>query len=250
MKNSDIKTLIVDDDNDFIDSLLSYLQKIKIRDTNTANSFDEAKNILSTYIPDLALLDIDLKDAFDGINVGEYIREKFPHVPIIYFTNNFREDIFEATKAIKPNAFLDKNLDELKVRQAVELAMIGYEEENSTTLQVLPSTCYFAKEYIFVKVGLIFKKVELKDIDYIFYADRYANLQIEGRTYPLNISMKELGKNLPNHIFIQIHQSYIINIQKIEHISNINQQVEVAGKWLPIGVSHRKNFQERLVFIS
>lgn len=247
--NNTVKTIIVDDDPDFSDILSIYLRKIGIQKIAVAEDFVSGKKLIDSEEPDLALLDVDLGCKQTGIDLGIYIRENYPKTRIIYFTNNFTEQIFLSAKQVHPNAFLDKQLDDLKVRQAIELALLQ-ESQEPVALKVGIPACYFAKEFIFVKIGNVFKKVELKDIEYIFYADRYANLQLDGKVYPLNMTMKELAQNLPDSIFVQIHQSFIVNLSKITQISTVDNQVEVSGKWLPLGVSFRKDFRDKLFFLT
>lgn len=241
--NASVKILLVDDNPDFSDTLMMYLRKIGFQKITVAASFNKAKAILDSGSPDLALLDIDLGTEQNGVDLGIYIRQTCPDTRIVYFTNNFTESVFES---VKPNAFLNKQLSELKVRQCVELALMQ-NQETPADLQTGHPLYYFAKEYIFVKVGPIFRKVALKDIEYIFFADRYANLQVGNNTYAVNMSMKQIGKNLPDGIFVQIHQTYIINMYKIGEVNFTDGQLEVNGKWLPIGGTFRKPFQDKLV---
>lgn len=249
MDKSYVKILAVDDDSDFLDLLLHYLSKIGIKKTATSTSFSKANQLLDSFVPDIVLLDIDLGGEKNGVDLGLLVRQTLPEAIIIYFTNNFTDSFFEAVKPVRPNAFLDKHLDELKVRQAIELALEA-EYRSITTLPKMQPSCFFTKEFVFIKVGAAFKKIELEEIDYIFYADRYANIQLGGKSYPLNMTMKDLGQNLSTHVFIQINQSYIVNMRKITQISTLNNQVEIVGKWLPIGVSFRKRIQEQLVFLT
>jgi DNA-binding LytR/AlgR family response regulator len=102
----------------------------------------------------------------------------------------------------------------------------------------------------FVKVGAVFRKVDLQDVDYIVYSDRYANLSIKGKLIPLNMTMKELSKNASFNDFVQIHQSYIVNLNKITVISFVENFIEVEDVKLPIGISFKKMLQARLTFLT
>jgi DNA-binding LytR/AlgR family response regulator len=62
--------------------------------------------------------------------------------------------------------------------------------------------------------------------------------------------MKDLAKNLPPSLFIQTHQSYIANLNKITQINMADNQIEIVGKTLPIGISFKKALQTRLTFLT
>jgi DNA-binding LytR/AlgR family response regulator len=191
----------------------------------------------------LVILDIDFGEVETGIELGTYIRENYPNMRIVFFTNNFKSEFYEAAKKIQPNAFLDKELSELKVRQTLELAFLQERKMVSNITQ-------FSDDFIFIKIGMAFKKIFLAEIDYIIYSDRYPNLVIDGKYFPLNVTMKDLAKNLPPILFIQTHQSYIANLNKITQINMADNQIEIVGKTLPIGISFKKALQSRLTFLT
>lgn len=234
---------IIDDDVDFIDILTLFLKKIGIVNIKTANTIKDGKALLQTTRLDLVILDIDFGEAESGIELGSYIRENYPAMRIVFFTNNFKTEFYEAAKKVQPNAFLDKELSELKVRQTVELAFL--QEKNSAS-----NITQFSDNFIFIKIGTTFKKIMLADIDYVIYSDRYPNLVIEGKYFPLNVTMRDLAKNLPTTHFMQIHQSYIVNLNGITQINMSDNQVEIVGKTLPIGISFRKALQTRLTLLT
>jgi DNA-binding LytR/AlgR family response regulator len=243
MNNVDMLVGIIDDDADFVDILRLFLKKIGIVNIKTANTIKDGKALLESTRLDLTILDIDFGEVESGIELGSYIRENFPTMRIVFFTNNFKNEFYESAKRVKPNAFLDKELSELKVRQTVELAFLHDKNPASNITQ-------FSDDFIFIKIGMTFKKILLADIDYIIYSDRYPNLVIEGKYFPLNVTMRDLAKNLPSTHFMQIHQSYIVNLNKISQINMSDNQVEIISKFLPIGISFRKALQARLTLLT
>jgi DNA-binding LytR/AlgR family response regulator len=224
--------------------LARYLKKVGFEKNIFADSFDKGKMLVEAMNPDIVLLDVDLRETKTGIDLGAYIRLKNPNMPIVFFTNNFDEKTYAAAKLVKPSAFMDKEVTGLKVLQAIELALDSHND------RIFNNEKFAAHDFLFVKIGQTFKKVRLTDINYVFYADRYANLMIEGKSYALSRTMKELSKILPNDQFIQTHQSYIVNINCITHISLANSEIDIAGKSIPIGVSYKKAVEEALPFLS
>ena len=248
LKNASV--VIVDDDLDFCDALAFFLEKVGITNIKTAHDFDNGKKLVETIQPDLVLLDVNLAHtSVNGIDLGVLIKLIYPNTHIIFFTNEYREEVFEKAKKIQPDAFLDKSLSELKVRQAVELALQTSLEDDDD----VPPAAYahnFVHDYIFVKIGGGFRKINLADIDYILYAERYSNLMIGEKSIPLSSTLRELIKSLPINDFIQIHKSHVVNIRKINQINIIQNYVEIGDKKLPIGIRYKKYIQDSLILIN
>jgi two-component system, LytTR family, response regulator LytT len=238
-----VKIVVVDDERAFQETLERYLKRIGFEKIIFADSFDKGKLLIDAIIPDIVLLDVDLRETKTGIDLGVHIRLKNPNMPIVFFSNNFNENTYAAAKQVKPSAFLDKEVTSLKVQQAIELAL---NNDNDTLINKGKFTTH---DFVFVKVGQTFKKISLSEVNYVFYADRYANLMIDEKTYPLSKTMKDLSKILSSDLFIQIHQSYIVNISCITQVSLAHGEMVVAGKTLPIGVSYKKTVEENLPFL-
>lgn len=245
MDNNNISVAIIDDDIDFIEILQQFLKKIGITKLKYATSFEQGKLLINKNLFDLVLLDIDLSRGKSGIELAQYIRTVSPDIRIIFLTNNFITEYYELSKSVKPSAFLDKEINELKIQQAIELALLPDDDDSNNV-----ESNIFSNDFVFIKVGGGFKKVFFDDIDYIVYAERYANLVVEGKKFPLNITMKDLAKNLPSNLFMQVHQSYIVNVKKITYVNSVDNELEVNGKSIPIGISFRKALQTRLTFLT
>jgi two-component system, LytTR family, response regulator LytT len=246
MDKKQVKIIVIDADLIFQESIFLFLKKIGFTKVLFADSFVKGKILLESVVPDLVLLDTDLKQENIGIGLGLYMRQKYMDLPIIFFTNNFNDETYNIAKEVKPFAFLNKEITELGIRQAVELALISKANTNTTHLE---SNNGQHKDVLFIKIGGLFKRIYFDEIDYIFYLDRYANIMSAGKSYALNKTMKELSKALPTDQFLQIHQSYIVNINRIANISLGKNEVEIVGKILPIGVSYKKIMEEQLSFL-
>jgi len=239
-----VNILIVDDDPDFSDLLKLLLKRLGYEKIYIANSFEDGKQFFKTKNPDLVILDIDLGTEKTGVDLGALFRSYRKELPIIFITNNYQEEVYEETIPIRPNAFLSKELSSLKVRQAVELAL----DTSTNSLMSSPALTDTISR-IFIKIGSYYKKVDLNQIDFFFYEDRHTNAFVEGKVYPMNCTMKEIDQLLRKMEFIQIHQSYIINIDKINKVNFSNSNIEIGDRKLPIGISFKKKIQEALHFL-
>ncbi|MBI5541342.1 MAG: response regulator [Bacteroidia bacterium] len=83
--NSRKLILIVDDDIDFISQIKHYCEKFGY-ETMTANSENEALELIKTRKPDLAMLDLMMEKDDSGFILSYKIKQKYPDVPVIIAT--------------------------------------------------------------------------------------------------------------------------------------------------------------------
>ena len=102
---------------------------------------------------------------------------------------------------------------------------------------------------IFIKIGNVLKKITLKDVDWFGVDGKCAYAKTATRHYPLNLSLKELEKKLDKKQFVRIHQSYMVDLKKIDAINIIDNLVLISGTQLPIGRSYKKQLMSQIVFL-
>ena len=93
--------------------------------------------------------------------------------------------------------------------------------------------------YIFVKSGKQISKVEYDKVLYLESLREYVNIVTADSKMMIYKRMKELEEQLPDN-FVRIHNSYMVNIDHIEHIAD--NQVEVGKTKLPVSASYRDAF--------
>jgi len=100
------------------------------------------------------------------------------------------------------------------------------------------------KDYILVKSDFKVFRIFYKDIQYIESIKEYVAYHTpDGRTLSLG-SLKKLEQDLPAKLFMRIHKSYIVNIEKVSALEG--SMVHVANKKLPIGSSYKKSVMDRI----
>jgi DNA-binding response OmpR family regulator len=78
------RILAVDDDSDILKVLKANLE-LNGYAVDTAENWEEAKEIIPRSQPDLIILDIMLPDR-DGIDICRHVRKEFPRIPVILLT--------------------------------------------------------------------------------------------------------------------------------------------------------------------
>ena len=77
--------LIVDDDVDYLFQLEHTVKKFGF-EVRTAESQKEAEELIETFKPDLAILDLMMENEDSGFILSYKIKKKYPEVPIIIAT--------------------------------------------------------------------------------------------------------------------------------------------------------------------
>jgi len=117
--------LLVDDDPDIIEQLTLMLESEGYR-LLTAASREEAENLLTTCIPDLAIVDLMMEEMDAGFVLCHEIKRLYPDTPVIIHTAvtaatglAFPAGTPEERSWVKADAFLDKPLRPEQLRQQV-----------------------------------------------------------------------------------------------------------------------------------
>jgi len=85
------------------------------------------------------------------------------------------------------------------------------------------------------------------ELDKILYAQSFGNyvkLHTTTRIYLASMTTNELEKSLPNGLFMRIHKSYIVALNKIE--STEKDVVVIKSVKLPIGITYKRELTDRL----
>ncbi|HNW72808.1 MAG TPA: response regulator [Bacteroidales bacterium] len=118
--------LIVDDDQDYLFQLKMKVEKFGYK-TITADSQEEAEELLERIKPDLAILDLMMEKEDSGFILCYRMKKKYPDVPIIIATGVAAETgiIFDIQdennrKWIKTDRFLDKGIRSELLKMEIE----------------------------------------------------------------------------------------------------------------------------------
>ena len=104
-----------------------------------------------------------------------------------------------------------------------------------------------ADDFFFVKADKKLIKIHFNEILYIEGLKDYVIIKKEsGRVIALQ-TMKSLESKLPANLFMRVHRSYIVNIDKIKAIVGNTIEIVESGqpKHIPIG----KNYKDDLIAI-
>ena len=205
---------------------------------------EEALVQIEENLPDIILLDIQLKGELDGIETAHRMQKHF-NIPIIYLTSNVDEANFERAKETNPYAFISKPFKKLDLQHAIDLtanrileAEIKVSEENSSE----PS--FVLSDRIFVRHNDRIVKIIIADILYIEADRNYCRIHAKGKIFLLVVTLKDIEKKLPKDFFIRVHRSYIINLLQIDEVAA--KHLVISRKAIPLSKSLRADLLTRL----
>ncbi len=213
-----------------------------------------ARRILQKYIGDIN--ELDLKGVFsNALDAMEYLRNHqidlifldihLPKLSGIDFLTVLNKKPF----VIITTAFPDYALQgyELEVVDYL-LKPFSFERFLKAVLKVerlAESNSIFAEskipESILIKMRYDFVKIQFNDITHIQADGDYSIIFCKNRKHHVSYSLKYWKDNLPINQFIQVHRSYIVNLQLVNKFSST--QIEIEKAIIPLGRVYKKKFQ-------
>lgn len=238
-----IRILAVEDDELHADVLRMMLDQLGYELIGLVSTSEEVMRLLKATTPDVLLMDIDLNGKESGIDLVSKIN-CLMDIPVIYLTS-FKEDaIFKQARETMPEAYLTKPYEAENLRAAIELAVLKKQKEMRRLLPNVESAA--PTNTVFVKEGNALVKVQLQDIALVEAYDKYCFIYMKEKKHLLNLQLKCLLQHLPPDQFIQVHRSYIVNLEAIEKVRLPQNTLEVAGKLVPVSKTYKNQLFSQL----
>jgi len=89
-------------------------------------------------------------------------------------------------------------------------------------------------------------KVLLKEILYVEADRNYCKVFTETESYLLSVPLRNIEAQLPADQFIRVHRSFVVNLQKIDAISEYHEYLTVHSRQIPIARRAKKEVVKRL----
>ena len=236
-----LKCIAIDDEPLALRQLKSYIEKIPYLElTATCNNALEAQQLLASQHVDLIFVDINMPD-LSGV---EFVRSLVDR-PMVIFTTAYSEYAVEGFKLdavdylLKPFSFADFSRSAGKANSLYELRHNQRAGEPEATPEALPKD----KEYISVKADYKVSLVKISDIVYLESEGEYVRMHLaDGTTITTLFRLKNMEAALPSEMFMRVHRSYIVNLQRIR--SYVKGRVFISdSEYVPIGENYREAFQ-------
>lgn len=232
-----IKCIAVDDEPLALAQLEDYISRVPFFElvASCQDAF-EAMKVLSEKDVDLIFLDINMPD-LSGLDLVRSLIVK----PLVIFTTAYPQYAIDGFKLdaidylLKPFEFYDLLKAADKARKYMELNL---DAENNAIQQSTDGSLFVKADYKVIRINI-------SDIKYIEGMNEYVRIFIEGEDKPVMtlLSMKKIEDRLPDHQFMRVHRSYIVNLQKITEISRLRIIFE-NNVYIPVGDNYKERFLE------
>ncbi|MCW3087671.1 MAG: response regulator transcription factor [Sediminibacterium sp.] len=202
-----IQCIIVDDEQPAIDVLVNYVSQCPYLHLNaTFTNPIEALQCISEKNIQLVFLDVQMPE-ISGI---EFIQALGGQAAVI-LTTAYSEFALKGYD-LDVVDYLVKPIRLPRFLQAVQKAV--------TRLDDVKETHNPEQDHIFVKTGVKGKlqRINFEEIDYIESMKNYIAFSVKGSKTLVYTSLKEIEERLPKNLFIRVHKSFIIPVNKITGI--------------------------------
>lgn len=230
---------IIEDEYLAQEILEEYIRKVSFLELKgTFASPLEAAAQLATDKPDLLFLDINMPD-LDGLSFIPMLNPK----PQIILTTAYDQyalkayDLEVKDYLLKPFTFerFYKGVLRLYQEQGARQAPAKKEEKAETKPE---------QEYIFLKVGHRIQKVATRDILFVEGMKDYLRIHTPDEKIMTLLSFAKLEELLPAQEFARVHRSFLVAIDKIDHIEK--NRIQIADQLIPISDTYAETFYKLL----
>ena len=228
-----IRCVAVDDEPLALNVLSGYIEKTPFLElaekfTNPVKAF----NYLSDNDTDLLFLDIQMPD-LSGLEFVSRLKSK----PVLIFTTAYSEYAMEGFRSDAVD-YLLKPIDYPDFLKAVTKARdLIISRKNTAKVQS-------SKDFLFIKSEYKTIRINFDDIKYIRGMSEYVKIHlVHGKPIMSLLSLKSLESTLPESMFMRVHKSFIVNLNKIVVIEH-NEIVYDDGTVIPVSNQYKDKFQE------
>jgi len=221
-----IRCMVVDDEPLAREGLVKYIEQLEyLQLIGQATDPVEAGNIISQQPTDLPIDLIFLDIQMPKITGLDYLRS-LSNPPMVIITTAYPSYALEGYELsvldylVKPITFARFMKSTQKAKNAYDLKQ-GSKNETEK-----------AEDHFFIKVDSKFEKIFYSEVLFIEAMQNYIKIVTVNANYLTLLSMKALLKELPSSQFLQVHKSYIINIDKIKTIDG--NQLLIDESKIPI----------------
>lgn len=232
-----LRCLITEDEELARDLLENFINKIPhLELVAKCENPLRAMEVLRNETVDILFLDIQMPEL-----TGTEMLKLMPEKPVVIFTTAYPSYALEGYQ-LDVTDYLLKPYSFERFVQAVNKATEIVKLKKSSSAN---HNTRLNKDYLLAKSEHKVIKIKFVDLSYIESMREYVayHTTAQGRILSL-MSLKKLEADLPEHLFIRIHKSYIVNIEKVVALEG--NLVHLADKKLPIGASYKDSVMRKI----
>lgn len=217
-----LNAIAIDDEPLALEVVQSHASKVPFIDLKAGftDAF-KAMAYLQQESVDLLFLDIKMPD-ISGMELMRCLSKK----PMVIFTTAYSEHAVDSFELDAVDYLL----------KPFSLARFTKACGKANELFLLRESINEKKNYLFVKTGYEQVRVDFDDICYLEATGNYVSFVLTGNTILSRMTITEAEMLLPAGLFLRVHRSFMVSIEKIQKIER--HQLKVNGSVLPVGSSY------------
>jgi DNA-binding LytR/AlgR family response regulator len=192
----------------------------------------EALNFIRQNPVDLIFLDIQMP----RISGLEFLKT-LQHSPMIILTTAYPQYALESYE-LDVLDYLVKPISFPRFLKAVTKAKEQFHFKNSNVIQR-------EKGHVFIKADNKLVKIFFKNILYVEALQNYVCIHTPDKKYVSYLTFKSIEDALPKDLFLKVHKSYIVQIEKVESIEG--NELQIAQFKIPISRNNKEEVMQKLI---
>ena len=196
----------------------------------------QAIKFLNQNEVDLIFLDIHMPD-FTGFDFIETIKNP-PKIILTTSDSNFAIQAFEYDCIVD---YLVKPISPERFQKAINKAAASSVNASSNASDKVETA---SGNDLYVNIDRRLIKIDIPSIYLIEAKGDYIRVKTEDKNYTVHSTLKKIEDKLPDSIFLKVHRSFIINVNKIIDIED--NSVLIKKDVIPVSRSNRPELMKRL----
>jgi DNA-binding LytR/AlgR family response regulator len=221
-----MKTIIIDDDPISLKSIELIIRKINNSLIEVVGMFETAETgaeFINKNEVDLVFLDVNLP----GTNGFEIIKnlQKVPHIILISGSQAHAMAAFDYDVV----DYLLKPFDLDRTSKAID-----------KVIKIHKASSFGTGEGgdFFIKINSKILKINLDELTHVEALADYVNLYFaDGNRNTVHSTMKSMESRLPEHGFLRVHRSFIVNVKKIESFED--NYLKIGSTMVPVSRTYK-----------
>lgn len=240
-----IKILIIEDEMITATDLKEILQKRGHKVTGIAKNYYETSTMIAHERPDLALVDIKLRNStHNGIEIAETLLRN-QEIPCIFLTSQSDMQTFDQARVTGPKAYLTKPFRENELIFQIELVFEQFLAQASSVSN--PSI----SDVIYVFIENAHFRIDKKEIVAIEADNAYIKIFARDLPKPMLVTMnlKRFSGYLNTPNFFRLSRKHLINLNYLQKFDNDRIWLNGLEQSLPIPQNGKKELMSKLAVV-
>ena len=228
-----IRCIVVDDEPLAVEMLAAFIRKTpSLELTATFTDPVLALSAIGEEKPDLVFLDILMPD-LNGLELSRLL----PQDTRVIFTTAFRQYAFESYEV----EALDYLLKPIRYQKFIESVS---KAERWMEIRQASVRTERNRRFAFIKTDGEYRNIDFDQILYVEGMKDYVLIHLESETEPIvtHMTMKAIEEKLPSDMFMRVHRSYIVALDKITAIDSC-EDILIDRISVPVSDSYRKDIE-------